>query len=141
MNFRHAEPAAGATAIVSVEEKLSPQILVVDDSRDVREFLALVLRLNGCRVLTAADGNAAQKILETEYPDLVITDLEMPHGNGWDLLAYCRAQHPSLPVLIVSSYALGRRPEIESWAVGYLAKPLNLVQFHEEIERLLVRAA
>ena len=141
MNFRHAESAAVATAIVSIEEKLSPQVLVVDDSRDVREFVALLLRLSGYRVLKASDGNSARDILKTEHPDLVISDLEMPAGDGWDVLTYCHAQHPDLPVLIVSSATFGRRPDVESWASGYLPKPLNLVRFHDEVQRLLSRAA
>jgi len=137
MNLRHAKSAAGATAIASFEEKLPPQILVVDDSPEVREFVALLLRLSGYRVLKARDGNSARDILKTEHPDLVISDLEMPGGDGWDVLAYCHAQRPSLPVLIVSSATFGRRPDVESWAAGYLPKPLNLIHFHEEIQRLL----
>ena len=139
MNFRHDEPAASATTIASFEEKTPPQVLVVDDSRHVREFVTLLLELNGYRVLKAEDGNTAQEILKTANPDLVISDLEMPAGNGWDVLAYCHARHPGLPVLIVSSSGFGRRPDVEKWAAGYLPKPLNLVLFHNEVERLLSR--
>ncbi len=141
MHLRHDEPAASATAVASFDEKLSPQVLVVDDSRHVRDFMALLLELGGYRVLKAQDGNSARELLQTERPHLVISDLEMPAGDGWDVLTYCHARHPDLPVLIVSSAPFGRRPEVESWAAGYLPKPLNLPQFHHEVERLLTRVA
>jgi DNA-binding NtrC family response regulator len=141
MNLRHDDAATGATVIAPFEEKLPPQVLVVDDSREVREFVGLLLRLNGYRVLMAADGSAAQGILKTEKPDLVISDLEMPGCNGWDVLAYCHAWHPNLPVLIVSGGGFGQRPRIEAWAAGYLPKPLNLARFHDEVNRLVSRTA
>ncbi len=141
MNFRHDEPGAGAKTIELIEEKLPLQVLVVDDSRDIREFVALLLRLSGYRVIKAANGRAAQDILRTELPALVISDLEMPVCDGWEMLAHCHAKYPALPVLILSGAGLGRRPEVEGWAAGYLQKPLDLVRFHDEVERLTSRAA
>lgn len=140
MIFRHDDDAQSAMAIASPQKKLPPQVLVVDDSREIREFVSLLLRLSGYRVIQATDGAAAQTVLKTEHPDLVISDLEMPVCNGWEMLTYCHTWHPGLPVLIVSS-ALGRQPEVEGWASGYLPKPFDLVQFHDEVERLIYHAA
>jgi CheY-like chemotaxis protein len=136
MTFRHDDPSWGATAIAYSDEKLPPQVLVVDDSKEVREFITLLLRLSGYRVLKAEDGLAAQNILMIEHPALVISDLEMPISDGWDVLAYCHAQHPDMPVLIISGAALGQRPEIECWAAGFLLKPFSLARFRAEVQRL-----
>jgi len=141
MNFRHDDATAGAAVTAIRAEKMPPQVLVVDDSHQIREFVALLLRLSGYRVLKAPDGVAAQEILKTEHPDLVISDLEMPVCDGWDMLAYCHECHPALPVLIISGTSLGRKPEIERWASGFISKPFNLPQFRSEVQRLLPRAA
>jgi CheY-like chemotaxis protein len=127
--------------VPSFDKKLPPQVLVVDDAVEIRDCLSLFLRANGYRVLEAEDGLAAQMILMTEHPALVISDLQMPNCSGWDLLAYCHAQHPDLPMLIASGAALGKRPEIECWASGFAPKPFCLPQFRADVQRLVSRAA
>ena len=118
-----------------------PQVLVVDDSATIRQFICLLLRRLGFAVLEAEDGLVARRLLARALPALVISDLEMPVNDGWELLAFCHAQHPGLPVLIVSGATPGRRPEIESWASGFLAKPFDLPRFRSEVERLVARVA
>ncbi len=141
MTHRHGVDAAGAALIAGEDKKLPPQVLVVDDSYEVREFVSLLLRLRGYRVIVAPDSVAARKVLESEHPALVISDLEMPAGSGWDMLVYCHVCHPGMPVLIISGTALGGRPEIECLAAGFVAKPFDLKHFNHEVERLLCRAA
>ena len=123
------------------DEKLAPKVLVVDDTTEVRAFVAFLLRASGYRVIEAEDGLAAQALLANEHPALVITDLEMPVCDGWSVLTYCRARLPNTPVLIMSGVALGRRPEIERLAAGFLPKPLDLARFRSEVHRLVGRAA
>lgn len=141
MNFRHDDTSAGAATIANTQEKLSSQVLVVDDTKEIREVIARCLRRSGYRVLEAEDGLAAQIILSTEHPALVISDLEMPVSDGWDVLAFCHAHQPRLPVLIVSGATLGQRPEIERWAAGVLPKPFDLLRLRTEVERLISHAA
>ncbi len=141
MNLRPDIAARSAAEIFSAEKKLPLQVLVVDDSRDIRGLIALLLRKQGYRVLEAEDGLAAQVILMTEHPALVISDLQMPLCDGWEILSYCHARHPEIPVLIVSGTAWGQRPEIECWAAGFLPKAFRIEQFHSEIQRLVGQAA
>lgn len=141
MNFRHDDASAGAATIANPPEKRSPQVLVVDDTKEIRDVIALCLRRSGYRVLEAKDGLAAQIILFTEHPDLVISDLEMPVSDGWDVLTFCHAHQPGLPVLIVSGASLGQRPEIERWAAGILPKPFDLLRLRTEVQRLISHAA
>lgn len=123
------------------DENLPAQVLVVDDAREVRGTIAVILRVSGYRVLEAEDGLAAQKILVNEHPALVISDLEMPDGDGWGVLAFCHEQRPDLPVLILSGAGLGRRPEIERLAAGFLPKPFSFQRLRAEVQRLVSRAA
>ena len=120
---------------------MPPQVLVVDDTKEIRDSITIILRASGYRVLEAEDGLAAQTILMKRQPALVISDLEMPVCDGWEVLEYCHARHPDMPVLIISGDALGERPEIECLAAGFLAKPFSAERFRSEIQRLICRAA
>ena len=140
MILRHDESCPGATVIDYSAEELPPQVLVVDDTRQIRELLGAIIRTCGYRVLEAEDGLAAQNILMAAPPALVISDLEMPVSSGWDLLTYCHAHCPGMPVMLVSGGALGQRPEIECWAAGIAAKPFDLERLRAEIQRRVARA-
>jgi DNA-binding NtrC family response regulator len=141
MNFGNNDSPDGAAGTAYSQEKPPLQVLVVDDTKEVRELIALVLRPSGYRVLVAENGLAAKNILMTERPALVISDIDMPICDGWQVLEHCHSHHPAMPVLLISGNAFGRRPEIERWAAGSLRKPLNLDLFRAEIQRILRQAA
>src|SRR5262249_35596685 len=67
-----------------------PQVLLVDDSISVRKFVGQMLERGGFMVLTASDGAEALEVLQGTSVDVVITDLEMPRLNGFDLVRYLR---------------------------------------------------
>ena len=140
MNLHHDEAVLSDIPIILATEALPPQVLVVDDTMEIRYCLAAFLRAKGYRVLEAENGLAAQMILTAEHPSLVISDLEMPISNGWDVITYCHTHCPEIPVMILSG-ALGKRPEIESWAAGSLIKPFSLPCLRAEVERLIDLAA
>ena len=58
-------------------------ILVAEDDRELRELFCTVLSENGYRPLEAGDGEEALKVMETEYVDLIISDIMMPHMDGY----------------------------------------------------------
>ena len=140
MSVQHDGIAVSAIPVNSAVEALSPQVLVVDDTSEIRLCLVAFLRTRGYRVLEAANGLAAQFILMSEHPALVISDLEMPISNGWDVIAYCHTHCPETPVMILSG-TLGQRPEIEKWAAGAMIKPFSLPCLSAEVERLIDLAA
>lgn len=75
-------------------------VLLVDNSPFVAEALALRLGLflKDCRILTAADGMAAVEILKSNAVDFIMTDLQMPVMDGYELIAYCKKNHPRIPL-------------------------------------------
>jgi CheY-like chemotaxis protein len=80
------------------------QVLVIDDSPDVRTFLALWLTGFGCDVRTVADGHAAERELAEEMPDVILLDVVLPGMNGFDLCERLK-QHAStrqIPVVMMS---------------------------------------
>jgi len=87
------------------------EILVVDDSEITREMLASALARIGMRVSEAADGREALEMLLQHRPDLIVTDLEMPVMDGFELLQRVRASAGlrDIPVVVVSSR--GQQPD------------------------------
>ena len=78
------------------------QILVVDDDPCVRESLGMLLMLAGYDVATANDGLTAVWHLSRTLPDLVVTDLDMPHMSGVELISHLRICHPSISIVAMS---------------------------------------
>jgi two-component system chemotaxis sensor kinase CheA len=82
------------------------RILVVEDEPVSRHFLATLLELAGYQVTTAIDGLDALDKIDAYGPDLVISDIAMPHCDGIDLLRTLRRtiEHRSLPVIMLTAY-------------------------------------
>ena len=79
------------------------RILVVDDEKSVRESQALLLRASGYNVSTAENGLDALLQLKTpNLPDLIISDLNMPHMSGFELLSVLRRRFPQISVIASS---------------------------------------
>ena len=79
-------------------------ILVVEDDLQLRDALCLTLECAGHRVLGAADGPAALRLLEREAFNLVVSDLRMQPMDGIELLRAIRANSPHLPVLLMTAF-------------------------------------
>src|SRR5262245_44648568 len=84
---------------------LTGDILIVDDERSMREFLAIYLRRAGHRVEAAGDGEAARKAMAGREFDVVLTDLRMPDASGLDILAESKKLHPDTQVIVVTAFA------------------------------------
>jgi chemosensory pili system protein ChpA (sensor histidine kinase/response regulator) len=104
-----------------------PTVMVVDDSLTVRKITGRLLEREGYRVITAKDGvDALEQLIDT-LPDVVLSDIEMPRMDGFDLVRNIRAdkrlQH--LPVIMITSRLAEkhRRYAEEIGANHYLGKP------------------
>jgi DNA-binding NtrC family response regulator len=101
-------------------------ILVVDDERDVRELLALVLQSAGYAVIIAANSREVLDILATRQVALLITDYHMPEMNGTELIARVRAAHPRLPMILASGERSLEALAASCGANGYYEKGMPL---------------
>lgn len=118
-------------------------ILVVDDEPDIRQLVQLNLELDGHRVLTAGNGKEALEVLETELPDVMLLDLNMPEVDGWTVLQAIKdagdADVNRIPVLMLTAYdsADSRlRGGIEG-AIRYITKPFSPTSLRDEIRDAL----
>jgi two-component system response regulator MprA len=100
--------------------------------------MAAVLIDAGYSVQTAADGHIALEIISVAPPDLIITDVMMPHLDGWALLDHARERSPTLPVVLMSAgdwIRARRKMPIPDHAV-FLAKPFAVEELLELVGRL-----
>ncbi|MES2949077.1 MAG: response regulator [Pseudomonadota bacterium] len=67
------------------------RVLIVDDDPTIRQIVATLLKIEGFDVATAADGRMALQQVLDHAPDVVLSDVRMPHMNGYELLAAIRA--------------------------------------------------
>ena len=103
------------------------QILVVDDERNIRKNLGMVLEAEGYKVDTASNGDdALLRIKEGRY-DIVFVDIQMPKMDGLELLRYLRGLRPKLPVVMLTAYGTARRAveAMKLGAVDFLEKPFD----------------
>ncbi len=122
-------PMADAAADLAPESTASHRILVVDDNPDVVESCALLLRLLGQQVDTAADGPAALATVERLRPDLILLDLGLPGMDGFEVARRLRASNPGRAAWLVAVTGYGQETDIErSRAAGFdehLLKPVG----------------
>ncbi|HTT66650.1 MAG TPA: sigma-54 dependent transcriptional regulator [Gemmatimonadales bacterium] len=103
------------------------RILVADDERGVRGFIAEALEDDGHAVVQAADGGEAAGRLAREGFDLLITDLRMPRLDGMALLRQMRADQPELEVIVLTAFGTVDTA-VEAMKLGafdYLQKPIG----------------
>ncbi|MET9208440.1 response regulator transcription factor [Streptomyces bacillaris] len=118
-----------------------PKLLIVED--DPASVLALreLLTRGGYRVVTAADGREALRLLFAERPDLMLLDLLVPELDGWRVLTRAR-DLSDLPVLVVSGLdgVDHRVTALRAGADDYLVKPFHPEELLARVEALLRRA-
>lgn len=105
---------------------MAPSVLVVDDDATIRELLRIHLSGAGYEVVLAENGIAAGYAVLRRRPDLIISDVNMPHMDGFEFVAALRAE-PSLttiPVIFLTSEEEGGDRGKMLGAVGYATKPI-----------------
>lgn len=122
---------------------MSRRILVVDDSPTLVKFVSYSLKSSGYEVVGASDGmDALEKVSHLESDiDLVITDLNMPNVDGYELIATLRknAKYAETPIIILSSEEAqeDKAKGEEVGATSYLVKPFKSSVLLAEVARLL----
>ncbi|MDR0201025.1 MAG: Hpt domain-containing protein [Delftia acidovorans] len=126
---RAAGQGDGETVLASAGPASVPLVLVVDDSITVRRVTQRLLQREGYRVALAADGLQAMERLAEERPTLVLSDIEMPRMDGFDLLRNIRADEAmrDLPVVMITSRIAQKHRDMarQLGANHYLGKPYS----------------
>lgn len=118
---------------------IKKRALVVDDEPDIRELLSMTLEQMGLEVVTAAKLTKARKLLDSEHFDLCLTDMNLPDGNGLELVDHVQACHPHLPIAMISAYG-NMTIAIEALKKGafdFISKPLELIRLRNIVQSAL----
>ena len=120
------------------------RILIIDDDVGFRDLLRIHLSAMGYQVQVAEDAVAGGRALLAAAPDLVISDVNMPFLDGFELLSLLHADEStaSIPVILLSGRSDGdtMAKAVELGAADYLTKPVTRDQLLESIEACLLRA-
>jgi PAS domain S-box-containing protein len=134
----HAERAAPSERALPVERRSLSRlsVLVVDDERDERELIGAILARAGATVLCAHGHASALTLFEARRPDVVVSDIAMPDGDGCRLLTALRKRDPQLAALAISGYAMAEDVShaIESGFDAHLGKPLDAAELVELVD-------
>ena len=118
---------------------MADRVLVVDDEQNLRKVLAATLVREGYEVQVASDGEEALAALDRDGADVVVTDLVMPKMDGLTLLRRVVAEHPDVPVIVVTAHGrIDRAVEaMKAGAFDFVAKPFETV----ELKAIIAKAA
>lgn len=122
----------GKTVSQAIPVQKPFSVLIVDDSLSVRKSLAQFIGDAGYQAITANDGFEAIEAVKSSKPDVMITDLEMPHMNGLELAAHIRsnAETKNLPIIMLTSRSTEKHREQAKLAGVnvFLTKPYSEIE-------------
>ena len=121
---------------------MSKPILIVDDSKTVRNLVAFILKAEGFKVTTAEDGlDGLEKLYAMESVDLIMSDINMPRMDGFTFIAQVREQdiYKDIPIIILSTEGEDRdiQKGIQLGANLYMVKPAQPDKMVRNIKMLL----
>lgn len=133
------QPAVNETETQSEFSQIDPQqlnesamgkrILTIDDSKTMRDMLMLTLAEAGFDVLQAVDGQDGLDVLVNEQVDVVITDINMPRMDGYEVIRQLRRNpsHKTTPILVLTTESETEKKNLarEAGATGWMVKPFD----------------
>jgi CheY-like chemotaxis protein len=116
---------------------MAATILVIDDDESMRDLLRLHLSAAGYDVEVAEDAIAAGYLVLKRAPDLIISDVNMPHMDGFEFIEALKADKslPEIPVIFLTSHEEGDHRGKSLGAVGYITKPVMADQLLRMVAR------
>jgi two-component system response regulator HydG len=113
------------------------RVLIVDDEPDMVDNCTRILGRADYECVTATDPRRAVELLESEPPDVLLTDLKMPEVDGMALLRRARELDPALPVIVITAFATieSAVAAIKEGAFDYLPKNFSVEQLRVAVER------
>src|SRR5690554_2425524 len=113
--------------------------LIVDDESDIRDLLEITLTRMGIEAYTAPDLASARSLLARHQPNLCLTDMNLPDGNGIELVQWIQEHSPCTPVAVITAYG-SMDTAIESLKAGafdFVSKPVELPRLRELVNSAL----
>ncbi len=119
---------------------MSKIVLTVDDSRTMRDMLRLALVEAGFEVVQAEDGIHGLEVLDSERPDVIVTDINMPRMDGFGFIEGVRSddRHRAIPILVLTTESDSDKKmrARNAGATGWIVKPFDPVKLVDAIRRV-----
>ncbi len=117
-------------------------ILVAEDDNELLELFCSVLSDNGYNAIPASNGEEALSVLESQYIDLIISDVMMPKIDGYELTRQLREANYSLPILLITAKGsiTDKQQGFSAGTDDYMVKPVDINEMIWRIEALLRRS-
>jgi len=112
-------------------------VLVIDDERSMRDFLAIMLKKEGYQVFLAEDGKTALNSINKNVFDVVISDIRLPDTNGIEILKHCKKVSPETDFILITAYA-STETAVEAVKMGasnYIYKPFDIDELRIVVQR------
>ncbi len=122
-----------------MSEARGAPILAVDDEEDILDVVGDLLEADGHRCLRARSGQEALAMLEHTEPALVLTDLQMSPGDGFEVLEETRKRYPAVPVVIMTGHGTMESAikALRMGAADFITKPFDLAELQRTVGRNL----
>jgi two-component system response regulator PilR (NtrC family) len=116
-----------------------PSTLIIDDEPDIRELLEITLIRMGIDTASAQSIQEAKKYLSGQHFDLCLTDMNLPDGNGIDLVAFIQQHYPAMPVAMITAYGNVETAisALKAGAFDFISKPVDLKQLRDLVTSAL----
>jgi FixJ family two-component response regulator len=121
-----------------------PRVLVVDDEAELHEVISdMVGKRLGCKLITASNIAQARKVLESQRVDLLLTDVNLPDGDGMSLLPILHLHQPQAQAIVITGMPSmdGAIEAMREGASDFVSKPFTGGDLVERVKRALARAA
>jgi DNA-binding response OmpR family regulator len=117
------------------------KLLIVDDERDLVDAYVRLLERAGHRCVGAFDAREAIELIDSDPPDLVLTDLSLPDSNGLEVIRHARAKSPLVPIIVMSGHNTQGMNEaaLAAGANLCLLKPVSIAELKRVIGDALRR--
>jgi two-component system OmpR family response regulator len=128
--------------ITAMKQSEPARLLVVDDEQTILELLSGSLRFAGYDVVTAASGSEAVRAAASSRPDLILLDVMMPDGDGFEAVRRIRSAGPEIPVIFLTARdaVSDRVAGFDIGADDYVTKPFSLDEVLRRIRAVLKRS-
>ena len=123
---------------------VAKKILIVEDTKSIREIVAFMLRSKGYETSESGDGQDAEARVRADPPDLIVLDAMLPKKTGFDVCQSLKADEnlKKIPILMLTAITRDTGKSDEYWkeksqADDFMSKPFKATELVERIERLL----
>ncbi|AXH15844.1 response regulator [Malaciobacter mytili] len=112
-------------------------ILIVEDGKDIINIMNRTFKMIVNQISLANDGDKAMELYKTNNPDLILTDLRMPHKDGVEFIKELRKIDLEIPIIVITAYEDDLKEEEKQLVNAIFPKPINFIALVNKMNEFL----